>query len=469
MLAVLAVPYAHPSMRRLRVVEAPWDRTQESAIGAAPLASATVGEQAVPQTQNRATVTNALAPEPERAPLDPSVLARTVGSLAVEDVTGHALDAFYAKLGKTLKKEPGAITRILHYGDSVIASDYVSGTMRRRMQQKFGDGGHGFILIANPWEWYFHNDVRHEASDGWVMSRITGPWTKDGLYGLGGISFHTQKVATATFGTARTGEYGRKVSRFDVYYLEQPDGGDFQIEIEGRAPERVSTRGPDKISRKKSVTVEDGEASMTLRTLGGGDVRMFGVVLEREGPGVSYDALGALGGRASSWEQQDAAHWKEQMDLRDPALVVVQYGTNESEDGGIDEPQYQKHLGDLIDKLKRAAPNASILVAAPPDRAERSESGTLRTAKVIPRLVSLQRKVALEKGVGFWDTMKAMGGQGSMARWYEKGLCSGDLTHPTPQGASVLGDLMFKALVTGYQAYASTHADVPVLEPDGGP
>jgi len=83
---------------------------------------------------------------------------------------------------------------------------------------------------------------------------------------------------------------------------------------------------------------------------------------------------------------------------------------------------------------------------------------------VIPRLIYFQRKVAKEKGVAFWDTQKAMGGEGSMVRWYEKGLCSGDLTHPTQQGASILGDLMFKSLVTGYQAYASTHSDVPILE-----
>lgn len=452
------------------MVHAPWDKSSgvETNVSAAP--SASVGDQALPATLNQATVTNALPEEPDRTPLDPAVLAKTVGSLAIEDPEGTALTAFYKRLGKTLKRDPAAVTRILHFGDSVIASDYVSGTMRRRMQQKFGDAGHGFILTANAWEWYFHNDVVHKASDGWSANKITGPWTMDNFYGLGGVSFHTQKLATATFATAATGDYGRKVSRFDVYYLEQPDGGDFQIEIKGKDPERVSTRGTDKASKKKSVTVEDGASEMTLRTLGGGDVRMFGVVMERGGPGVAYDALGALAGRASLWEQQDAAHWKDQMALRDPALIIVQYGTNESEDGGINEPQYQKFLGNLLDKLKQAAPDASLLVAAPPDRATKNDDGTLGTVKIIPRLVYFQRKVAGEKGVAFWDTFKAMGGEGSMAKWYDKGLCSGDFTHPTPSGAALLGDLMFKSILTGYQAYASKHKDVPMLEdPDAGP
>ena len=36
-------------------------------------------------------------------------------------------DAFYAQLSRTIRKEPHAVTRILHYGDSLIAADYLSG------------------------------------------------------------------------------------------------------------------------------------------------------------------------------------------------------------------------------------------------------------------------------------------------------------------------------------------------------
>ncbi len=465
MLCVLLVPYAHPSLKKLRIVHPWWDKEDDS-IGAPVTAqpSATVGEATLKDTTNNATVTNAL-PQDDRIPLDAQELAKAQGTTAVEDATGVALDAFYARLGKTIHGDPGAVTRILHYGDSVIASDYVSGTMRRRMQQRYGDAGHGFILTANPWEWYFHNDVDHRASDGWSMSRITGPLVKDGFYGLGGVSFHTAQTATATFGTVSRGDYGKSVSRFDVYYLEQPGGGNFQIELKGQPPIPVSTAGEAKVSRKKSVSVPDGQATMTIRTLGGGDVRVFGTVLERDVPGVTYDALGALGGRASLWTVMNADHWKEQMELRDPALIVIQYGTNESEDGGVNEPQYRKNLGDLIDVLKTSAPHASILVAAPLDRAERDDNGNLRTVKVILRLVDLQKEIAKEHGVAFWNTFEAMGGKGSMAKWVAKGLAGGDLTHPSPAGAQVLGDLFFKSLTTGYDAYASKHKDVPLMTP----
>jgi lysophospholipase L1-like esterase len=469
MLAALLVPYASPKLRKLRVVHAPWDHTEDDPSAAGPVTAApaaTLGESHLGATENNATVTNALTDDSRQA-LDAEELARAAGSVAIEDEGGE-MAAFYKHLARTIRgaqtHDTGAVTRILHYGDSVIASDYVSGTMRRRMQERFGDAGHGFILTANPWEWYFHNDVDHRASDGWSMSRITGPLVKDGLYGLGGVSFHTAMTATATFGTVSRGEHGKSVSRFDVYYLEQPGGGDFQMEIKGQEPVRISTRGDAKVSRKASVTVPDGAATMTLRTLGGGDVRTFGVVMERDGPGVTYDALGALGGRASLWHVMDADHWKEQMALRDPALVIIQYGTNESEDGGVNEPQYRTFMGDLIDTLKAAAPDASILVASPLDRAEKDDSGNLRTVKVIVRLVDLQEEIAKAHGVAFFSTFKAMGGKGSMAKWVQKGLAGSDLTHPSPAGATVIGDLFFKSLVTGYDAWASINKDAPVRD-----
>ena len=511
MAVALAVPYASPSLRRLRVAEVPWDRSSDATDatdatrGVAPKEAApTVGEATLHASENAGGVTNALPDTPAEEPeLDPQILARTAGSLAIEDPTGHAMDAFYTQLARTeachgkagddagAPRDEGlgaggalaagsadpagggadraadasareddcrsAVTRVLHYGDSVITSDLVSGTLRRQMQSRFGDAGHGFILAANAWEWYFHNDVAHTASDAWAMSRITGPLSGDGIYGLGGVSFHTADVASAWFSTASKGDYGRRVSRFDIYYEEQPAGGDVDVIVPGRPAEIFSTRGGKKASRVRSVAVADGPAQMTIRTRGSGDVRLFGVALERDVPGVVYDALGANGARARLWSSMSVEHWTEQMALRKPSLIVLQYGTNESEEGKVVPEVYTRQLGDLVDKVRRAAPDASVLVAAPLDRAERGDGGKMRTRAIIPQLVDLQRQTAAAHGAAFWNTYEAMGGEGSFARWVkaEPQLASWDLTHPTPAGAEVIGDLFFKALTTGLSAFQS--------------
>lgn len=461
MLTLLAVPYLAPGLARFRVARAPWDHsvTADVANAAASPTSATQltqGETTLKASKNEATVTNALPDSPANRALDAQALAKTKGSIAVEDETGHALDAFYASLAKTRAKQPNAVTRILHYGDSVITSDYVSGTMRRKMQTELGDSGHGFVLVANPWEWYFHNDVAHGAGEGWSSSRVTGPTTKDGMYGVGGVTFTGAPGASAFFGTSERGTYGKKVSRFDVYYLETPAGGEVEAKI-GAAVERFSTKGEGKVSRIKSFTVPDGEAKLTVKVVSGSP-RLFGVALERDTPGIVYDALGANGGRAELLAAMNPAHLADQMALRKPALIILQYGTNESEAPGL-AASYEKTLAAVVSMMKAAAPNASIVIAAPLDRAETSEGGGLRTKPIIKKLVAAQRNVAKEARVAFWNTFEAMGGEGSMAKWMKSGLAGGDLTHPTPQGAELLGDLFYKSLTTGFEAWLSRHPD----------
>jgi lysophospholipase L1-like esterase len=477
MLAALAVPYASPKLRALRVVPAPWDKT--AAVEEAPPAASappppSTGEQALPASENLATVNNALPTEAESTlpDLDPDIrpILKTMG---IEDATGHTLDPFFARLARTDRKEAGAVTRILHYGDSTIASDYISGTMRRRLQSRFGDAGHGFILVANPWEWYFHNDVLHASSGEWAASRLAGPITMDGMYGLGGVSFTSYGGGVAWFGTATKGDYGRHVSRFDVYYLEQPGGGEVEVSISGGATEKFSTRGDTKRSRIHSTHVEDGEAKIGVRSLGGGAARLFGVALERGRPGIVYDALGSHAAMAVYWQRQNAAHWKDQLSLRDPALIIFEYGTNESDLWKLDRAEYEQALSGLVDELRDAAGGAPVLVVAPLDRAEQ-KGGKLLTKQVILDLVTIQRRVALAHGAAFYDTFSAMGGEGSMARWYKARpqLAGGDLTHPTPRGAEVLGDMLSDALVHAYQGYLASRPSS--LEagrgepPDGG-
>ena len=465
MVAALALPYTSPLFRTLRVVPVPWggtaDKGAECDVQAATIRTPTIGEQTLPASENAATLNNAL-PSDSRTPLpdiDPAVRA-ALRTIAIEDASGHSLDAFFTHLARTQRGEDGAVTRILHYGDSTIASDYVSGTVRRRLQARFGDAGHGFILIANPWEWYFHNDVAHGSAGEWKASRLAGPTAPDALYGLGGVSFTSYGGGVAWFGTATRGDYGRRVSRFDLYYLEQPGGGEVELSVRGGPSVRLSTRGDAKVSRVQSLRVDDGDARLAVRAMGGGPVRLFGVALERDRPGVVYDALGSHAAMAAYWRWQKRDHWREQLALRDPALIVLQYGTNESDLWRLDRDEYERALAHLVDELHEVASGASLLLVAPLDRAEHRD-GRLATKRVILELVAVQKRVAFTHGAGFWNTFEAMGAEGAMARWVRARpqLGGEDLTHPTPVGAEVIGDMLSDAIAEAFERWKAHGAN----------
>lgn len=368
------------------------------------------------------------------------------------DPTGKSLDHFFAALERTQRKEPGAVTRIAHFGDSIVVSDYVSGTLRRKFQETFGDAGHGYMLIANPWPAYFHNDVFRFATSGFRVSRIVGPLTNDGLYGLGGVTFRGGPGIVAQFGTAEKGDYGTHVSRFVLSYLESPGAGKLLLDVDGERQAEIDTNGPASVVRRHELTLPDGPHRFEMKAKDG-DTRTFGVVLERDGPGVVLDALGVQGARIRFLDKQDDAHFADELRWRKPDLVVFQFGANESGDGyAYPMDEYQKTMSAVIEQAQKALPNASCLILGAMDRA-RVENGQVTSMKIIQLIVAEQKRAAEKLGCAYFDTYESMGGWGSMPAWVKRGLGQADMTHPTGVGAERLATWIYGALLGRYDAY----------------
>ncbi|MBI5486232.1 MAG: hypothetical protein HY905_02750 [Deltaproteobacteria bacterium] len=364
----------------------------------------------------------------------------------------RAMDRFYAALRRTALGEKDAVTRISHFGDSIIIEDLWTATVRKRMQERFGDGGPGFLFLARPWEWYGHLDVELKFTDAWHFYRVTNGHAHDNLYGYGGVSFVAGGPgAKATYATVSEGPVGRAVSRCEVYYLGQPEGGDVQVSVDGVVADTFSTEAPSVGSGFHLVRMPDGPHTVVVQSAGGGPVRLFGVTLERDGPGVVYDGIGLLGASARALLEPDEAHWKEQFAHRRPDLVVLTFGTNES-DHDLSMSGYREQLQRVVRRIRAVAPFASCLLAGPPDR---GDPNTRETRSIIPKLVAVQREIALAEGCAFWDTFTAMGGKNTMWRWYASNprRAFGDLTHMAPAGGEILGDLLHAALLQGFVDY----------------
>ncbi len=412
-----------------------------------------------------------LPPEPEVRQTDAGLPL-----LAIEDPQG-GMRRFYRALARAEDGEPG-VARVVHYGDSLITGDYVTQTARRLMQKRFGDGGHGFVLAGRPSPWYRRDNLKLSTSDDWQINRITRPAIDDGHYGLGAVTVRTRKRGQwvrmrpdappdAEEGEPAETPVGTRVSRMQVLYLGQPGGGRFQMRV-GGPPVVIETDTEEQKSRVAEIRVPDGHHTFELRTLGGGEVRLFGVVFERDGPGVVYDSLGLDGARAKLLKRFDRDHWHDQLRLRRPDLLVLHYGTNESQFRRLSSKRYRADLIGTIGHLRAALPGVSCLLVGPMDRAEKhADSGKLVTRPVVKRIVRVQREVAWRQGCAFWNTYRAMGGEGSMARWYrmKPKLASGDLTHPTRRGADRIGQMLYLALMDGYGRYRARQAPAEPVAP----
>jgi lysophospholipase L1-like esterase len=364
----------------------------------------------------------------------------------IEDSANTGMSHFYAALKSTAARQNSATTRIVHFGDSLVASDYVSGTLRRLLQEKFGDAGHGFTLVANAWPSYFHEGVSRFATSGWLVSRVVGPYTSDGWYGLGGVSFKAPPNTLLRIGTAKRGDIGRKVSRFELAYVAAPNGGSMRVRIDEQVVGELSTQNSEKEFKTAQWKVPEGPHELELLTTHGTS-RLFGVILERDGPGVVLDAIGIQGARLRFLDQQDDAHYAAQLRWRNPDLIIYEFGANESADGlaySLDD--FHSTMKKVLLQQKSAISQASCLVVGAMDRAVRN-GDSLTSASFIPLLVKEQRAVAREVGCAFFDTYQAMGGPGAMPRWVRRGLGQADLTHPTAVGADIIGTWLYRAVM----------------------
>ncbi|NOT63200.1 MAG: hypothetical protein HOP19_23570 [Acidobacteria bacterium] len=377
----------------------------------------------------------------------------------IEDPSGKALHHFFNSL-RIVETQCGQ-ARISHYGDSPITNDGITATVRRKLQKRFGDGGHGFVLAGKPWGWYQHDGVSLNAS-GWQSNAM---WMTRGdtLFGLGGANFTANAPqAFANIATSTTTEFGQRVAAFDIYYLAQPNGGDLLIEITGQPTQRISTARDAPRSAFHRVSVPTGSHKLTLKPAGNGAVRLFGVVLDAGERGVQYDSLGVNGAFIGLLSHYlDETHWREQLQHRQPNLVILAYGANESEYENWPMDQYAQDMREAVRRIRAALPEVSIMFVAPMDRGQRGPGGTIITRPMIPKIVAAQRAIAAETGCAFFDTFTAMGGAGTVARWRAARplLMGGDYLHPTTEGAEVVGTLLYDALMRAYEKQATCNAE----------
>ena len=370
--------------------------------------------------------------------------------IAIEDRDGKSMEALHQALARAAAGEGQA--RLAFYGASHVAGDLFTGYIRRELQSRYGDAGHGFLLPVHPWRTYRHRDINIE-SDGkrWETQRIRVGDTEVERVGLAGIAMMSKRPGS--FGavhTAAQGDYGRTAGFFELYYLKHPRGGDLDVVIDGRKARRISTRAASISTGYATFRVPDAPHRFELRTLSKRPVWVFGVAVERDQPGVVVDTLGINGSRARYQLLWDDEVYQEHLRRRKPDLVVLAYGTNESGDESpLDE--YERNLRTVVVRMRETVPDASCLLIGPSDRPMQVEERVFEDRTRTARLIEIQHRVALEHGCGFFDLVAFQGGALSMLQWAanDPAYASQDHVHYTRVGYQRLGEVLLSALLEG--------------------
>ncbi|MCX7808805.1 MAG: GDSL-type esterase/lipase family protein, partial [Deltaproteobacteria bacterium] len=250
------------------------------------------------------------------------------------------------------------------------------------------------------------------------------------------------------------GKVGKKVSRFEIFYQRHPRGGTLNYRVDDGEWRSIDTRATSVQDAVERIDVVDGSHALTIRTSGSGEVRIYGVVLERDGPGVVYDSLGIVGARASRMLGFDREHLRQQLNFRGTHLVVLGFGGNDADDQRSEEEFYNTFRS-VARLIREVRPQAACLLFAPLDQGKRDERGRIITLPSVPKIVNASRRAAESEGCAFFNTFAAMGGEGAMGRWFKQHprLASGDFRHATPAGYRLIGELFHQAIIDGFRRY----------------
>jgi lysophospholipase L1-like esterase len=353
-----------------------------------------------------------------------------------------ALVPFFEQLARFATAEEKTPVHIIQFGDSHTAADEWTGGLREQFRERFGDGGSGFSLPGHPFLGYRRFDARGGGTTGWVSEGLrTG--AGDGWFGLGGVSIDTRRAGQSVFLQA-------ECDRLEIHFLQQPGGGRLALYDYDEFLDEIPTDGETAPGFVRYVT-QPGLHRFLLKTLDARPVRLFGWVADKAA-GVTYEALGINGAEAPLLLKWDETMLSAYLQRRAPALIVLSYGTNEASDPLWHRESYGDAFAKVVDRLRQAAPTATILVLGPADRWVRTR-GRWQLVPGIDDIIAQQQSVCLALGCVYWDTRQRMGGTGSMRDWQTAGLAQGDRVHFTAGGYRRLSTVLFSDLMRLLDAY----------------
>ena len=369
-----------------------------------------------------------------------------------------ALTGVFEALAATETGQRARPVHILQIGDSHTAGDRITGKLRADLQARFGAAGRGVLPPGQPFDGYAPYQVRL-ASAGWTSERapLQPPaGSPSPRVGLAGMRMTGGEGALTGFEL----DPGAEASVVGVCGRAQGIGTGLTVEAGGvgRGLDFNGTKPDQEVCRELTLAVPS--SSVRLSALDRGLV-MDSVMLSGAGPGVMVSSLGMIGATLRDLASRDEAIAASELAMWRPSLIVLAFGTNEGFDDALDARAYEALLRGQIVRMRRLAPAASLMLLGAPDalRSAASRGCSVDGQRAPPPSLAVvrdvQRRVAADMGVAFWDWQGRMGGACSADRLalMDDPLMRGDRVHFTSPGADWIGGVLSRDLLAAFDAW----------------
>ena len=367
-------------------------------------------------------------------------------------------------------KASARAAHILQLGDSLTAGDAMTGGWRALLQARWskvfrsdeGVGGRGVLPLGRPYDGYIAKGVTVTMSDGWQVATTFGEGSATPRPPLGLSSYSltpTRPGASVTLAAdpgmafnrfTLCGLAGPRAGQVVVRFYDEYGYGDETFDFARKAAAPLCLESPD-------IRTTNGFPPMSKveLTVPGAPVTLTSWGFFSLG-GVALSNLGVVGSQLQHFARTDDAVLAEELRVYQPDLIVLAFGTNEGFAPAFDAAGYEATLRGQIARLQRLVPKIPILLLGPPDALTRREDlregaancPTLPGVAPLfapPRLDyvrAVQRKVAGDLDLAWWDWQARMGGPCSAQGWAMLGLMRTDYVHFRSAGGERIARLL---------------------------
>ncbi len=372
------------------------------------------------------------------------------------------LEVFFQALDN-LKKNKDTMVRVLHFGDSQLEGDRITAYMREKFQSNFGGSGVGLLTLVD--KLAVKGTILQSTKSNWLQSTMYGykynP-NNSNFYGVLG-DYYKMSVPTAATWTKSSVTYTKspygtpyqqKVERIRVFFRNP--NAPFEIGLNNGEKEIVKQK-IEKSSNLGAFYYDLSEPFEKINISFGTNSQspeIYGVALDSK-VGITFDNIPLRGSSGVEFSRIPKKHWQQQLKTMNVKCMIMQFGVNIVPNPLPDYQFYEDEFYAQLKYLKSIAPDVSILVIGVSDMS-RNINGNYESYPNIEKIRNAQKNAAFKAGCAFWDLYEAMGGKNSMPAWVfakPEALATKDFTHFTAKGAGVVSEMLYKALMTEYDAY----------------
>lgn len=389
-------------------------------------------------------------PEKEKLPFVDSCRAGLTCIIDYSDASSASgMRHFYQSLSDINKLDRPL--RIAYLGDSYIEGDILTGYLREYLQERYGGRGVGWVSITSQTAG-FRPTVQHRFS-GWESHSVTDSCCfslKD--QDLSNRYFIPKEHAWVELKGITKGYTTVDSATRSLCYLETDKPLELTALVDGAREKHFQLEG-DSLMQAIAMDGEMERIRWSVSKLQGRSL-FYGVSMETP-KGVILDNFSLRGSSGIQLKGIPLKRLRALAHLRPYDLIVLHYGPNIASKKAKNYTYYTRGMLPVIEQLKEAFPETSILIVSSGDRAYKNAEGQLVTMPGIISLVSYQEALAAEAGVAFWNLFEAMGGAGGIVKLTKERPAEANLdyTHINFRGGKRLSKLLFDALIYGEEQY----------------